>query len=57
MSKKLIINFLVILSNFAGYKVNFIAGYKLFKTFFKTLWSNVKCHVKKPSSIYLLNNS
>ena len=57
MSKKLMTNVLLNLSNFADSTVNFIVGCKLFKTFFKTLRSNVECHARKPSSIYLLKNS
>ena len=37
--------------------MNFIVGCKLFKTFFKRLRFNVECHGRKPSSIYILNNS
>lgn len=57
MSKKLMINVLLIVSSFAGCTVNFIGGCKLFKKFFKALRSYVKYHGRKPPSIYHLNNS
>ena len=53
---KLITNGLLKLPNFASCTVNFIFWCKLFKTFFKTLRSNVELHGRKPSSIYVLNN-
>ena len=57
MSKKLMTDVLLNLSNFANSTVNFIVGCKLFQTFFKALRSNAECHWRKPSSIYLLNNT
>ena len=58
MSKNLMTNVLLKLSKFAASIVNVLVGWcKLFKAFFRTLRSNIEWNWRKPSSIYILNNS